>query len=105
MSHLIGIDLGTTNSCVSTIIDGTPHIIPSKEGERTIPSVVSIDSFGNRLVGKAAKNQAITNPKGTIFSIKRLMGTNKKININNMFIYYKNIHHTIIILYGVYYYP
>ena len=82
MSHLIGIDLSTTNSCVSTIIDGTPHIIPSKEGERTIPSVVSIDSFGNRLVGKAAKNQAITNPKGAIFSIKRLMGTNKKININ-----------------------
>ena len=77
MSKIIGIDLGTTNSCVSVLEAGEPKVIPNKEGERTTPSVVAFKN-GERIVGAAAKRQAITNPN-TISSIKRLMGTDKKV--------------------------
>jgi molecular chaperone DnaK len=74
MSKIIGIDLGTTNSCVSVMEGGTPTVIPSPEGGRTTPSVVAFGKDGERMVGPAAKRQAATNPKNTIFSIKRFMG-------------------------------
>ena len=77
MSKIIGIDLGTTNSCVSVLEAGDVKVIPNKEGERTTPSVVAFKN-GERIVGAAAKRQAITNPN-TISSIKRLMGTDKKV--------------------------
>ena len=77
MSKIIGIDLGTTNSCVSVLEAGTPTVIPNPEGGRTTPSVVAFKN-GERIVGDAAKRQAITNPN-TISSIKRLMGTSKKV--------------------------
>ena len=77
MSKIIGIDLGTTNSCVCVLEAGEPKVIPNKEGERTTPSVVAFKN-GERIVGAAAKRQAITNPN-TISSIKRLMGTDKKV--------------------------
>ena len=77
MSKIIGIDLGTTNSCVSVLEAGEPKVIPNPEGERTTPSVVAFKN-GERIVGAAAKRQAITNPN-TISSIKRLMGTDKKV--------------------------
>ena len=80
MSKIIGIDLGTTNSCVSVLEAGEPKVIPNKEGERTTPSVVAFKN-GERIVGAAAKRQAITNPN-TISSIKRLMGTDKKVEAN-----------------------
>jgi len=79
MSKVIGIDLGTTNSCVSVLEGGTPTVIPNKEGGRTTPSVVAFKN-GERIVGDAAKRQAITNPN-TISSIKRLMGTKEKVEI------------------------
>ena len=71
---VIGIDLGTTNSCVATFYNGEPVVIPNAEGGRTTPSVVAFTKTGERLVGQAAKRQAVTNPKNTIFSVKRLMG-------------------------------
>ncbi len=74
MSKVIGIDLGTTNSCVAVIEGGDPVVIPNPEGGRTTPSVVAFTKDGQRLVGQVAKRQAITNPENTIFSIKRFMG-------------------------------
>ena len=82
MGKIIGIDLGTTNSCVSVMEGGDPVIIPNAEGARTTPSVVSFMPNGERLVGQVAKRQAITNPDKTIISIKRHMGTNHKVNID-----------------------
>ena len=74
MSKVIGIDLGTTNSCVAVLEGGEPTVIVNAEGDRTTPSVVGFRDGGDRVVGKAAKNQAVTNPKNTVFSIKRFMG-------------------------------
>ena len=74
MAKIIGIDLGTTNSCVSVLEGGTPTVIPSAEGGRTIPSIVAFSKEGERLVGQIAKRQAVTNPENTVFSIKRFMG-------------------------------
>jgi molecular chaperone DnaK len=74
MSKVIGIDLGTTNSCVAVIEGGDPTIIPNSEGSRTTPSVVAVNKSAERLVGQVAKRQAVTNPTDTIFSIKRFMG-------------------------------
>ncbi|RMF44085.1 MAG: molecular chaperone DnaK [Anaerolineae bacterium] len=74
MSKILGIDLGTTNSVMAVMEGGEPTVIPSAEGERTIPSVVAINKNGERLVGRAARNQAVVNPENTIFSIKRFMG-------------------------------
>ena len=83
MSKVIGIDLGTTNSCVAVIENGEPTVIPSSEGARTTPSVVGFAKNGERLVGQVAKRQAITNHDRTVVSIKRDMGTNKKIKIDD----------------------
>ncbi len=74
MAKIIGIDLGTTNSCVAVLEGGEPKVIPNEEGARTTPSVVGFSKSGERLVGQVAKRQAITNPENTIFSIKRFMG-------------------------------
>src|ERR1700693_2375444 len=74
MSKIIGIDLGTTNSCVAVMEGGDPIVIPNAEGNRTTPSVVAFSKTGERLVGQVAKRQAITNPTNTVFSIKRFMG-------------------------------
>lgn len=74
MSKIIGIDLGTTNSCVAVMEGGEPVVIPNAEGARTTPSMVAFSKTGERLVGQVAKRQAITNPENTIFSIKRFMG-------------------------------
>src|SRR5437867_3259325 len=74
MGKIIGIDLGTTNSCVAVMEGGEPHGIPNAEGSRTTPSVVAFTKTGERLVGQVAKRQAITNPQNTIYSIKRFMG-------------------------------
>ena len=74
MSKILGIDLGTTNSAMAVLEGGSPTIIVNAEGDRTTPSVVGFRSEGDRIVGKAAKNQAVTNPKNTVFSIKRFMG-------------------------------
>jgi len=74
MSKIIGIDLGTTNSCVAVMEGGDPVVIPNAEGNRTTPSVVAFSKTGERLVGQVAKRQAITNPANTVFSIKRFMG-------------------------------
>lgn len=82
MSRIIGIDLGTTNSCVSVMEGGDPVVIQNAEGARTTPSVISFQANGERLVGQVAKRQAITNPDKTIMSIKRYMGTNHKVNID-----------------------
>ena len=82
MSKIIGIDLGTTNSCVAVMEGGEPVVIANSEGARTTPSVVSFQANGERLVGQVAKRQAITNPDKTIISIKREMGTNHKTNID-----------------------
>ena len=81
MSKIIGIDLGTTNSCVCVLEAGDVKVIPNAEGDRTTPSVVAFNKDGERIVGAAAKRQAITNPN-TISSIKRLMGTDKKVEAN-----------------------
>jgi len=83
MPKVIGIDLGTTNSCVAVMEGGEPVVIPNAEGGRTTPSVVAFSKTGERLVGQVAKRQAITNPERTIISIKRDMGTNRKIKIDN----------------------
>ena len=82
MSKIIGIDLGTTNSCVAVMEGGKPTVIPNAEGQRTTPSVVAFTKTGERLVGDPAKRQAITNPDRTISSIKRHMGTDYKVTID-----------------------
>ena len=82
MSKIIGIDLGTTNSCVSVMEGGEPVVIANAEGARTTPSVVAFTKDGERLVGQVAKRQAITNPDRTVASIKRHMGTDYKVNID-----------------------
>ena len=74
MGKILGIDLGTTNSAMAVLEGGEPTIIVNAEGDRTTPSVVGFRSDGDRIVGKAAKNQAVTNPQNTVFSIKRFMG-------------------------------
>jgi molecular chaperone DnaK len=74
MAKIIGIDLGTTNSCVAVLEGGEPKVIPNEEGARTTPSIVGFSKSGERLVGQVAKRQAITNPENTVFSIKRFMG-------------------------------
>src|SRR6266480_1877665 len=74
MGKIIGIDLGTTNSCVAVMEGGEPKVIPNEEGGRTTPSVVGFTKTGERLVGQVAKRQAITNPENTVYSIKRFMG-------------------------------
>jgi len=80
MAKVIGIDLGTTNSCVSVMEGGEPIVIPNPEGNRTTPSVVAFKN-GEKIVGEAAKRQAITNPNNTVLSIKRYMGTNHKVTL------------------------
>ena len=72
MGKVIGIDLGTTNSCVAVMEGGDPVIIPNSEGSRTTPSIVAITDDDERLVGQIAKRQAITNPVNTVFAVKRL---------------------------------
>ncbi|MEG1464874.1 MAG: Hsp70 family protein, partial [Mucinivorans sp.] len=79
MAKIIGIDLGTTNSCVAVMEGGEAVVIANAEGMRTTPSVVGFSKTGERLVGQVAKRQAITNPEGTVASIKREMGTNFKV--------------------------
>src|SRR6187455_3557038 len=74
MSRILGIDLGTTNSCMAIMEGGEPVVIPNAEGARTTPSVVAFTKNGERLVGQAAKRQAVTNPRNTVFSAKRLIG-------------------------------
>jgi len=74
MSRIIGIDLGTTYSVVAVMEGGQPVVIPNQEGGRTTPSVIAYTDKGERLVGQVAKRQAVTNPRRTIFSIKRFMG-------------------------------
>ena len=81
MSKIIGIDLGTTNSCVAVMEGGEPVVIANSEGARTTPSVVGFTKTGERLVGQVAKRQAITNPENTISSIKRKMGTAEKVHV------------------------
>ncbi len=83
MSKVIGIDLGTTNSCVAVIENGEPIVIPNAEGARTTPSIVAFAKNGERLVGQVAKRQAVTNHDRTVISIKRDMGSDKKIKIEN----------------------
>ena len=83
MGKIIGIDLGTTNSCVAVMEGGEPVVIANSEGARTTPSVVSFQANGERLVGQVAKRQAITNPDHTIISIKREMGTDHKTHIDD----------------------
>jgi len=83
MAKVIGVDLGTTNSCMAVLEGGEPTVIPNSEGGRTTPSVVAFTKTGERLVGQVAKRQAITNPERTIASIKRKMGTNEKIKIDD----------------------
>ena len=82
MAKIIGIDLGTTNSCVAVMEGGEPTVIANSEGARTTPSVVSFQANGERLVGQVAKRQAITNPDKTVISIKRHMGTSYKVDID-----------------------
>ena len=74
MGKIIGIDLGTTNSCFAVIEGGSPNVITNKEGNRTTPSVIAFTKDGQTLVGQAAKSQGVTNPKNTIFSAKRFIG-------------------------------
>lgn len=82
MGKVIGIDLGTTNSCVAVMEGGEPVVIPNAEGNRTTPSIVGFSKNGERLVGQVAKRQSITNPDKTVMSIKREMGSNYKVNID-----------------------
>ena len=82
MSKIVGIDLGTTNSCIAVIEGGEPTVIANAEGARTTPSVVAFGKDGERMVGQVAKRQAITNPDRTISSIKRKMGSDYKVNID-----------------------
>ena len=82
MGKIIGIDLGTTNSCVAVMEGGEPVVIANAEGARTTPSVVAFSKNGERLVGQVAKRQAVTNPDRTIISIKRDMGTDRRVAID-----------------------
>ena len=82
MGKIIGIDLGTTNSCVAVMEGGEAVVIANAEGNRTTPSVVAFSKTGERMVGQVAKRQAITNPDRTIASIKRHMGTDYKVNVD-----------------------
>lgn len=83
MAKVIGIDLGTTNSCVAVMEGGEPVVIPNAEGNRTTPSVVAFSKTGERLIGQVAKRQAITNPERTVISIKRDMGTDRRVKIDD----------------------
>ena len=83
MSKIIGIDLGTTNSCIAVMEGGEATIIANSEGGRTTPSVVAVTKGGERIVGQVAKRQAVSNPENTVISIKRLMGTNKKVKLGD----------------------
>ncbi|HZW82840.1 MAG TPA: Hsp70 family protein, partial [Candidatus Deferrimicrobium sp.] len=83
MSKIIGIDLGTTFSCVAVMEGGEAVVIPNAEGSRTTPSVVGFSKTGERLAGQVAKRQAITNPDRTVISIKRHMGTDYKVKIDD----------------------
>ena len=83
MSKIIGIDLGTTNSCVAVMEGGKPTVIANQEGARTTPSVVAFTKTGERLIGEPAKRQAVTNAEKTISSIKRHMGTDYKVQIDD----------------------
>ncbi len=83
MAKVIGIDLGTTNSCVAVMEGGEPAVIANAEGNRTTPSVVAFSKTGERLVGQVAKRQAITNPERTVISIKRDMGTDRKVKVDD----------------------
>ena len=83
MSKIIGIDLGTTNSCVAVMEGGQPTVIANTEGARTTPSVVAFTKTGERLVGEPAKRQAVTNAERTISSIKREMGTDYRVTIDD----------------------
>ncbi|MBQ3094199.1 MAG: Hsp70 family protein, partial [Clostridia bacterium] len=83
MAKIIGIDLGTTNSCVAVIEGGEPVVIPNAEGARTTPSVVGFKKDGERLVGRTAKQQAVSNPDRTVSSIKREMGTAFKVSVDD----------------------
>ena len=83
MGKVIGIDLGTTNSCVAVMEGGEPVVIPNAEGNRTTPSIVAFSKTDERLVGQVAKRQAITNPERTVISIKRDMGTDRKVKIDD----------------------
>ena len=83
MAKVIGIDLGTTNSCVAVMEGGESVVIPNPEGNRTTPSVLAFSKTNERLVGQVAKRQAVTNPERTVMSIKRDMGTNKKVKIDD----------------------
>ncbi len=83
MGKIIGIDLGTTNSCVAVLEGGDPVVIPNSEGSRTTPSVVGFSKDGERLVGQVAKRQAVANPERTVISIKRDMGSDRKIKIDD----------------------
>ena len=74
MGKVIGIDLGTTNSCVAVMEGGVPQVIPNQEGARTTPSIVGFTAKGERLVGQIAKRQALTNPRNTVYAVKRLIG-------------------------------
>src|SRR5438046_3328427 len=74
MAKVLGIDLGTTNSCMAVMEGGDPAVLENSEGSRTTPSIVAFSKTGERLVGQAAKRQAVTNPQNTIYSIKRFMG-------------------------------
>ena len=82
MGKIIGIDLGTTNSCVAVMEGGKPVVIANTEGARTTPSIVAFTKTGERLVGEPAKRQAVTNSEKTIASIKRHMGSDYKVNID-----------------------
>ncbi|MCI0408151.1 MAG: Hsp70 family protein, partial [Acidobacteria bacterium] len=74
MGKVIGIDLGTTNCCVAVMEGGVPQVVPNKDGGRTTPSIVGFTEKGERLVGQIAKRQAVTNPRNTIYAVKRLIG-------------------------------
>ena len=82
MAKMIGIDLGTTNSCAAVIEGGKPVVIPNAEGQRTTPSVVTFTKAGERLVGEPAKRQAVTNAPRTVTSIKRQMGSDSRVPID-----------------------
>src|SRR3954470_24907728 len=77
MSRVVGIDLGTTNSCVAYLEGDKPVVIPNAEGSRTTPSIVGFSAGGERLVGQLAKRQVLTNPEHTVFAVKRLIGRKK----------------------------
>ena len=83
MAKVIGIDLGTTNSCVSVMEGSETVVIPNPEGNRTTPSVVGFTKTGERLIGQVAKRQAVTNPDRTVQSIKREMGSDYKVSIDD----------------------